>query len=243
VPLIANISRSLLEQNNPWTESKLSKGERGDDCRETLRKLLGFTRRKSNRPKCCVTGLRPVKCAHLIPCSATALQLANVGLTVAEVNSTANLVFWMPSIEFYYDRLQLSFMKTNPLQDKLFLKIWDDSIRDSKLHDDPRVLTTPTIGDIDGYEIKLQHKVYTRLLAYQAYQACLKYGSDERTTRQSLYGSPGNYAFRSQADLLLSQFQKDTEEEIDEYEPRAAGGGGGSSITRKIKTDKKENTI
>jgi hypothetical protein len=116
-------------------------------------------------------------------------------------------------------------MKTNPLQNKLVLKIWDDSIRDTKLYRDSR----QTIGDIDGCEIKLQHKVYTRLLAYQAYQACLKYGSDERTTPQSLYGSPGNYSFRSQADLLLSQFQKDTEEEIDEYEPRAAGGAGSAA--------------
>lgn len=229
VPLIATISQSLLVQNNPWTASKLSKGERGDDCRESLTKLLGFTTSKSskNKPKCCVTGKRPVKCAHLIPCGATALQLANVGLTVDNVNDTANLVFWVYEIESCFDRLQLSFMKTNPLQDKLFLKIWDESIRGKVLYHG----SSQTINDIDGWEIKLEHKVYTRLLAYQAYQACVKYGSDDRTIRQSLYGSPGNYTFRSQADLLLSQFQKDIEEEIDgeidEHEPRAAGGGGG----------------
>jgi hypothetical protein len=50
VPLIASMSRSLLEQNNPWTASKLSKGERGDDCRETLRKLLRLAKRVEMDP-------------------------------------------------------------------------------------------------------------------------------------------------------------------------------------------------
>jgi len=216
VPVIKTLSENLMVQNNPWTESKLSEGERGPDCRERLRQLLKFSKNGRNRAKCCVTGMPPVICAHLIPCSATSQQLKTVGLTIDDVNSTRNLVFWLGVIERHFDRLQLSFMRTNPLVDNYCLKIWDDSIRCIRLGSSLPASSPQTVGDIEGFEMTLRHPVYTRLLAYQAYQCCVKYScDDDEIIRQSLYGSPGNYPFRTQSELILADFHKIVAEEID----------------------------
>ena len=232
--MLKDISQQAMVQNNPWTESKISKGERDGSCRKKMEKLLGCNK-KTKKPKCSVTGIRgnasEVICAHIIPCSSTSHQLIIVGLTVRNVNETKNLVFLAYGIERCFDKLQLSFMKTNPLEDKLTLKIWDDDIRNHLIFPG----SSQRIGGFDGAELKLEHTVYKRLLAFQAYQACKKYGfDDDNTLSQTRYGSPGSYPFKNQSEIILENFHRTATEEIDveeddlgdENESLGASGGG-----------------
>jgi len=222
LPVLSDISQQMMVQNNPWTQSKISKGVRGSHFRSDLMKLYKYD--KKNKPKCCVTGIRAggniVSCAHLIPCTTTQDKLDIVGLTTENLNQTENTVFLVKPIEEAFDRLQLSFMKTNPLLDKLRLKIWDGSIRGQLVAPDLGATEVRTIGDFEDSEILLEHRVYKRLLAYQAFIACKKHGGDVNTLSETLYGSPGlpptHYPFYNQSQMLLKQFQTVASREIDE---------------------------
>ena len=110
--------------------------------------------------------------------------------------------------------MQLSFIKSNPLRDTLFLHIWDDSIRNKLIYPD----AVEKIGDYEGMELKSNgHVIMKRGLSYHAYLACLKHQSlDSELMRPSLYGSHGPYPFRTEADILWDQFSTAMKSETEE---------------------------
>ena len=99
-------------------------------------------------------------------------------------------------------------MKSNPLLDTLFLKIWDDSCRETPIWDGSDL----KIGAFEGAPLRLDsHTIFKRCLSFQAYQAYFN-SPGSNVSMPVNYGSPGNYAHYSEREVLESQFYRDAEE-------------------------------
>ena len=132
-----------------------------------------------NPGTCMLTGQQgTVTLAHILPFSSqknlTVLQLLE--LNAEELNSSRNLLLLTDNIEFYFDRLQLSFIPKigEGLIKQFVLKIWDDSIRQQPIFRDSP--TGPLIQEYEGVPLTFNvgHTPYSRCLAYQAMWACAK---------------------------------------------------------------------
>jgi hypothetical protein len=81
-------------------------------------------------------------------------------------------------IEEGFDQLRLSFVKSNHLYDRLYLKIWDPTIRNEPIYPGAK----RTIGSYEGKRLMLgedprdpyKHRPFRRALSYQAYIADLQ---------------------------------------------------------------------
>jgi hypothetical protein len=216
VPIVIKLS---IERNNLWTPSKIN-AKRGTSCRQDLMKEMGYTNRhtktKDERPKCMISAIRAggdrVVCGHIVPCGSELVKLNQLGITTADLNLPKNCVFWCIGFERAYESLQLSFVKSHPLQDKLYLKFWNDEVKRNPIWPG----SAQCLGDFDGMELKLDgHVIMKRGLSFQAYQAYLHRSEDDRGVDATcLYGSPGTYQFfKSMSTLMEQQYRKDVEEE------------------------------
>ena len=215
VPIVLQMS---MEKNSFWNKSQKSKSsKRSDDYRA---KLLDATNCPTGTmPPCMISGVRgsaaQIICGHIVGVSNTdEKKLAYLQMKSTDLNEPNNLVFWARGFEEAYERMQLSFIKSNPLRDALFLHIWDDSIRKKPIYPD----AVEKIGDYEGVELKSNgHVIMKRGLSYHAYLACLKYQIlDGELMRPSLYGSPGPYPFKIEADILWEQFSTAVKSETEE---------------------------
>jgi hypothetical protein len=115
--------------------------------------------------------------AHILPHSAqqNSSVMELLQLTNEDLNSDRNLLLLANNIEYYFDRLKLSFVPHLGAGMKLqwILKIWDDSIRDKPLADG----ADEPIGSCEGKPLILHedHIVYKRCLSYQAFWAAAKH--------------------------------------------------------------------
>jgi len=220
VPVVYKMS---IERNNLWTPSKIN-GKRGATYRQDLMKEMGYTNKhtatKDERPKCMISGIRAggdkVVCGHIVPCGSELVKLRQLGITTADLNLPRNCVFWCIGFEHAYESLQISFVKSHPLQDKLYLKFWNDEVKKDPIWTG----ASQCLGDFDGMELNLcGHVVMRRGLSYQAYQAYLHSSEDDQGVEVTcLYGSPGTYKFKSMSTLMEQQYRRDVEEETDETE-------------------------
>ena len=160
-------------------------------------------------PTCMISGVRgsaaQIICGHIVGVSNTdEKKLAYLQMKSTDLNEPNNLVFWARGFDEAYEKMQLSFIKSNPLRDALFLHIWDDSIREKPIYPD----AVEKMGYYEGMELKSNgHVIIRRGLSYHAYLACLKHQNlDGELMRPSLYGSPGPYPFKTEADILWEQF-------------------------------------
>ncbi len=224
-PLLFNLS---VERENLWTPSKVS-GARGTTYRNDLMTLLNYNK-TSNPPKCMVSDIKAVivrrgknivgnrvVCGHLLPSSSNLNNLKFLGVTEKDLNEPKNCVFWAQGIEKCYESLQISFVKSHPLEDRYFLKIWDEKARDVFLFDGSK----EKVGDYEDCPLKLNgHTILKRALSYQAYQAYLNNKTiDAQTADSCLLGLDGEYAFKkSEKELLKQTFLKDKSEELEEEE-------------------------
>ena len=212
VPVVYKMS---IEKNNLWTASKIS-GTRGPSYRKDLMQVMGYNK----RPKCMISGIRAggdkVVCGHIVPCRSEVSKLSQLGITTADLNLPANCVFWCIGFERAYESLQISFVKSNPLENKLQLKFWNDEVKMDPIWKG----ASQCLGEFDGMELDLGgHVVMKRGLSYQAYQAYLHKSDDDNGVEVTcLYGSPGTYPFKSIGTLLEEQYRADVEKETDEAE-------------------------
>ena len=151
VPIVLQMS---MEKNSFWNTSRKSISSiRGDDYRT---KLLDAIKCPSGTiPPCMISGVRgsaaEIICGHIVGVSNTdEKKLAYLQMKSTDLNEPNNLVFWARGFEEAYERMQLSFIKSNPLRDTLFLHIWDDSIRNKLIYPD----AVEKIGDYEGMELK-----------------------------------------------------------------------------------------
>jgi hypothetical protein len=134
--------------NNPWlSDVKTTKSDtsRAGNFRETLAQYYDKTCIDPLKVKCQYTGLEGVgdakiaknlsahhvKAAHLIPRATRKETLRRLDLSVRDVNSVRNGLLLLATIEEAFDNLRLSFIP-NALG-QFALKIWDPSIRDTKI--------------------------------------------------------------------------------------------------------------
>ena len=205
VPIVLQMS---MEKNSFWNTSQKSKSSiRGDDYRTKL--LDAVECPSGTMPPCMISGVRgsaaEIICGHIVGVSNTdEKKLAYLQMKSTDLNEPNNLVFWARGFEEAYERMQLPFTKSNPLRDALFLHIWDDSIREKPIYPD----AVEKMGYYEGMELKSNgHVIIRRGLSYHAYLACLKHQNlDGELMRPSLYGSPGPYPFKTEADILWEQF-------------------------------------
>jgi len=223
IPIVCNYS---IASSNPWTPSKCS-GGRSPQFRRILMQSLNYN--KKRLPVCMVTGIHGdgscVIAGHIIPCSTDRKILSHLGIDTTCVNMPQNGIFWVRGIEDAWESLALSFVKSNPLEDKYYMHIWDESVRTTPLYDG----STKTLGDFDGRELCLgKHVVMKRGLSFQAYQAYVHHSSsDERLGLQCLYGSPGRYNYQTTIALLRQKYLSDVSDEVaDEYSDSGVGCGG-----------------
>jgi hypothetical protein len=171
-PLICNIA---IKENNLWTNTQVeSTSERNNSYRKDFLKSLGYTPKKRKQFPCMVTGQsgdgEEVVAAHLAPAKSKARILDSIGMTEQDINSPRNFLLLSKNIEKAFDKLQLSFVKENPLSNNLVMKIWDNSIRSKKIWEG----SDHVIGSYDGAILRLGHHIpFKRAMSYQAYQAYL----------------------------------------------------------------------
>ncbi len=203
-----------LKDHNLWTPSIVS-CRRNDDFRAELKKHLGYSRKA--KVSCMVTKLKgngeQVIAAHIVPCSSSPLKLKYIGMGKDDVNNVRNGLFLAFGIEKAFDKLQISFIKSHPLKDELYLRIWDDECRTTPLWEGHQ----QTIGDFDGRPLLLgSHNPFKRCLSYQAYQAHLNIYANEDTPLY--FGTPTNSDFDKIGETLKGEFFRKFEEEVVESE-------------------------
>jgi hypothetical protein len=179
-----------------------------------LMKSLGYS--EGQDPVCMVTGIpgngEAVIAGHIIPRSTRKPILTHLGIEITDVNKPNNGVFWVKGIEDAWEKLALSFVKSNPLEDKYYMHIWDDSVRNTPLYKD----SDKTVGEYNGAELCLgQHVVMKRGISYQAYQAYLHNSpSDALLRSQCLYGTPEKYPYQTEMELMRRAYLGDVEDEV-----------------------------
>jgi hypothetical protein len=216
IPMIVNLS---INSNNLWSPSRIS-GTRNHNLRNLLKEHLGYkdSKRKKAKVRCMVSGElgngEEVIGAHIIPCASEEKKLRHLGMQLQDLSSVQNGLFLASGIEDAFDKLKLSFVKSNPLVEKLFLKIWDGSCRQTSIWPN----SSKVIGDYDGHELELgDHKPFKRGLSYQAYIAYLESSSSlVKEDEPRNYGTPGEYSYYNERQLLESTFARDVNNEVDE---------------------------
>ncbi len=118
LPMVVNLS---VTAHNPWTPSVLS-GTRDPNFRQILTNALGHGR----TAQCMVSGLmgngEQVIAAHIIPSASNELVMSDLGLSVHDLNDVRNGLFLAVEIERAFDKLQISFVKSNPLSEALYFE-------------------------------------------------------------------------------------------------------------------------
>lgn len=202
LPII--VRTSIKSETNFWTPSKITESN-NDTMRNTLKIYLKFNYSKT---KCMVTGQwgngEQVVGAHIIPRSVNTVEVNRVlGYTSDDINHARNGLLLAKGIEEAFDRMQISFIKTNPLHDKLYMKIWDESVLDNPIWKGSKL----TIRNFQNNPLSLgRHNPFKRGLSYHAYRCFLYYASDDKLIEnQCIYGSPGNYQFKNDLQLMKEE--------------------------------------
>lgn len=151
--------------------------------------------------------------AHIVSASSSVRILNLIRMTEADVNSLRNGLLLAKNFEVAFNRLQLSFVKSNPLSQNLYLQIWDDSCRNEPIYDG----STRTIGDFEGEVLNLgSHRPFRRALSFQAYQAFLQSKDISKFEELSEDGSEKVTKYFEQQMLMKDSVLRDIQEELED---------------------------
>ena len=241
IPIVCNL---VIRDNNLWTPSKITHGFRDTNCRQNLSRKMNLS-----SAKYMVTGMvaggDKIVCGHLVPCTSELSKVRELGFGSEHLNDCRNLVFWATGIEYCYEHLKISFIKQSPLRDTLSLKIWDESIKKMPIYRG----SDRTIADYENSPLNLDgHVIFKKALSFQAYEAYLNSQSTDKLLQdQCLFGSPGNYNFKSTMDLLRIAHEKikdeEIEEEVKEEEEKSQFGSQDAKILHFLTTAKLSKVV
>lgn len=224
VPLVCNLT---IESNNLWTNTQIADSvtDRDEDFRKRLVSHLGYgitgkgrkrKRKEAIMYKCMVSGLEgtaeDVQAAHIVPAKSSLKKLAYIGMTSDNVSDVRNGLLLASEIHRAFDNLQVSFVKTNPLTQQLYFKIWDSSCRDITI-----LGTRKNIGDLDGAELNLGcHMPFKRALSYHAYTAYLKFKFVLTHDLPVEYGSENESRYYDERKLMKEAVIRDMRDELED---------------------------
>jgi hypothetical protein len=145
-----------LVNMNPWTFVRSQTG-RDSNLKDQLMTTYfpGLKLPETTARRCQATGLvgirigsdHQIRAAHIVPISCPAPMAMAAGVPADEVDTPRNALLLGSNIERAFDKLQLSFVPSNPFDSAtLVLKIWDDSIRKTDVFPG----AGRTIGEFDG---------------------------------------------------------------------------------------------
>ena len=116
---------------------------------------LGYSKRVMF--KCMVSGVESngqgIEVAHISPARSSMKRLAHIGMTHDDVNDVRNGLLLATGIYKAFDQMRLSFVKTRPLSQHLYLKIWDETCSVIEVYPG----AGRTIGEFDGAKLRLAH--------------------------------------------------------------------------------------
>jgi hypothetical protein len=143
--IIPIVNKIAIDSNNLWTMTQIAESvtSRDDYFRRNLLSHLGYHKPKKGRGrklfKCMLTredgDSEEIVAAHIAPARSSIRKLATIGMTESDLSDVRNGLLLAKGIELAFDRLQLSFVKSNPLSENLYLHIWDDSCRNNFIYE------------------------------------------------------------------------------------------------------------
>lgn len=217
VPLVCNLT---IEANNLWTHTQIadSTSERKDRFRAKLVAHLGYSK-KCVLYKCMASAVEgdneEIQAAHIAPAKSKIKLLASIGLTQDDVNSVKNGLMLAFGIHNEFDNLRISFVKSNPLSETLYMKIWDDTCRNTLLFEGSQ----RTVGEFDGAMLNLgTHQPFKRALSCQAYMAFLKFKHIPANLEAVEYGSENESSYFKERQIMKEAVIRDIRYEIEEEE-------------------------
>jgi hypothetical protein len=233
-PIAKMVCKTAIESNNLWTNTQQTDTvtEVAEDQKKRFLQHLGVEgvsargrKRKRESYKCMLTKsdseAAPVVMAHIVPKRSKLRLLYNIGMKESGIRDVRNCLLLVKGIEEGFDQLRLSFIKLNPLKDRLYLKIWDPTIRNVPIYHG----ATRTIGSYEGKRLMLgedsrdpyKHQPFRRALSYQTYMAYLTYKHmSTGYVEPEEFGSDHETEYCKQRELLKRAVIKDIEEEIGE---------------------------
>jgi hypothetical protein len=213
LPMMVNMSVSY---HNLWTSSRVSvAGTPDHNLRSQLKMELRYADKANTKVKCMVSNLKgngdQVIAAHILPCASAPVKLVKLGLKKKDLQSSRNGLFLAKELERAFDSLKISFVKSNTLREALYMKIWDDDCRKTRLWEGCK----HTIGDYDGAELKLgSHEPFRQAISYQAFQAFINSSAFAEDGCPKFYDSAaaGYCAFAKELKCLKDGFARRYEE-------------------------------
>ncbi len=230
VPIVCNMA---IESNNLWTNTQQTDAitEVDEEQKDRFLEHLGYdvqyhqsVKRKRLTCTCMVTNEDgdsdyQVVMAHIAPKRSKIRLLNSIGMNEGDLQDVRNCLLLAHGIEKGFDKLRLSFIKSNPLQNRLYMKIWDDSIRSESIFEG----SSRTIGEFDGARLKLgeasgdtfTHNPFRRALSYQAYIAYLRFKHIEGNIEPAEFGSDEETNYAVQCRLMKQSVIQSVEEELE----------------------------
>ncbi len=158
----------------PWFEFAETDRSRAKNLRQKIFNKLGVN---NSTVTCWLTGLNcAVKVAHILPDSTNNDVLKRLELDAVFKNDTVNprnFLILAEAIEEAFDSMQISFCPKDVLNPtKLYLKIWNNNIRDLPIggDNDPPNIRSITFGDLEAsgamLTIPVDWNVSLRALSY-----------------------------------------------------------------------------
>ena len=221
VPLVCDMT---IEANNLWTNTQIadSTSAREDFFRANLTEHLGY--KSSGRKKrilytCMASGVQgdnnEIEAAHIAPAKSVLKRLSSIGMNEDGVNSVRNGLLLASGIHREFDYLRISFVKSNPLSECLYMKIWDGTC--SHLPVFPG--SDRTIGEFDGATLNLgKHGPFKRALSFQAYMAFLKHKHIPENLEPVEYGSENESNYFNERQVMKEAVTRDMRDEVEEEE-------------------------
>lgn len=213
---------SIIRDMNPWLEMSQTDRSRTNNLRSVVFKKLGINDQTAS---CWLSGHKPVKVAHILPCSTKEVVWRKLGLTREFRNDTDasrwNFMVLRNDIESAFDSLKVSFVPVDAIHQESFkLRIWD------------RASVDAAILPLDGQQLQIPTGVSLsrRALSYQAICAYVEYKKradageltgnldDAPTDFSSDDGINGTNVYNEMLDVLRRSIREENQEEEEEEE-------------------------
>lgn len=223
VPLVCDM---VIEANNLWTNTQMadSTSDREDNFRANLIKKLGYKSSGGRKKKrilytCMASGVEgdnnEIEAAHIVPAKSVIKRLSSIGMNEDDVNSVRNGLLLASGIHKAFDNLRISFVKSNPLSECLYMKIWDRTCCDLPVFPG----STKTIGEFDEGKLNLGgHDPFKRALSFQSYMAFLKHKHIPENLEPVEYGSENESTYFKERKLMKEAVIRDMRVEVEEEE-------------------------
>jgi hypothetical protein len=208
---------SMVRDMNPWLEMSQTDRSGTNNLRSAVFNTLGITDQAAS---CWLSGGKPVKVAHILPCSTKAIVREKLGLTKEFRNDNVDASRWnfmvlRNDIESAFDRLKVSFLPMDAIHQESFrLHIWDKGSVDADL----------LLLDGKPLQIPTGVSLSRRALSYQAICAFVEYKKRADVGEINLNGAPralnagtdGTIVYTEMMDTLRRSIREENQEEYDD---------------------------